>query len=317
MKRIVVLLLLIGGLLGAWLLARGFASDASAALTSVQPGPAPLPSSMSSRSVETGERSVAEQAVLQNELKVALAGNPDHDLLGLIRKAQHDCPEHNDTCLIRAASGLPAAMQAQLRDILQRLPLLAGRLGNMPMSMQQSFADRLSAIHAARVEIMGAENARLLFGKEEALLGYQATLDHFIQTEAAKLPLAERLAQAETLRQQALGPYRHSLAQGDGERQQQYRAELALSLLDAKSEQEQAEIKQQVHSRYFGAEQAARQARDDSFDAAQRARANDYAQEKQQILARYAGQTDTASAAQRDQELNALRRRLFPDSFQQ
>lgn len=316
MKRIAVLLLLLGGLLGMWRLAGDSAPDAVQAHPSAVPDSTPSPHAPLPPP-EAGERATAEQTALLQDLKAALAGSPDHDLLGLIRKAQHDCPERNDICLVRITTGLPADRQAQLREILQRLPLLAARLADMPMSMQQTFTERLAAIHAARVETLGQENARLLFGKEEALMGYQATLDHFIHTEAAQLPLAQRLAQAETIRRQALGPYWNSLTQGASGRRQQYQAELALSLLDADSEPAQAQIKQQLRSRYLGAEQAARMARLDTFDAEQRARANVYTQEKQQILARYAGPTDAASANRRDSELNALRRRMFPDSFQQ
>lgn len=316
MKRIVVLLLALGALLAAWRLTGEIVPDEVAGHAATTPTADAIPATATPTD-DADERVAAEQSAVAKALNEALTGNPNHDLLALIRKAQHGCPERDDTCLIHLTNSLAPAQQAQLRDILQRLPRLAARLGDMPMSTRQDFAERLAAIHAARVDVMGADNARLLFGKEEALLGYQATLDHFVRSEAAQLPLAQRLARAEAIRREALGPYWSSLTSGDSDRQQRYQAELALRLLDADSEPDQARIRQQLRTQYFGAEQAARLARLDNFDAEQRARANAYQHEKQQILARYAGQSDTASASRRDSELNALRQRMFPDSFQQ
>lgn len=214
-------------------------------------------------------------------------------------------------CLDQVMATLPSAERERLADILARLPLLGPHLSSVVMTTRQPMLDRIEAVSQARAQVLGETNARLLFGREEAQLRYQAKLDQFIAHDAAGMPLAQRLVAAEAMR-----PEDESAADDATDRARRYALTLRLTLLDAASDVDRDRLTREVRSRFFTPEQAEGLARGDQFDAQQRDRMATYGERRQAIQSRYADVSDPATLEQRDAELAALRQEMFPDSFQ-
>ena len=214
-------------------------------------------------------------------------------------------------CLDDVAASLPSAERQRLNDILARLPLLGAHLSSVVMTTRQPMLERIDAVSQARAQVLGETNARLLFGREEAQLRYQAKLDQFIEREAAGMPLAQRVVAAEAMR-----PEGASAVADATERARRYALTLRLALLDATTDAERDRLTREVRSRFFTPEQVDGLARGDRFDAQQRDRMSTYGERRQAILARYPDVSDPASLERRDGELAALRQEMFPDSFQ-
>ncbi|HEX5684337.1 MAG TPA: lipase secretion chaperone [Ideonella sp.] len=291
------------------------------AAASLGPGatapPAALAAAAGAAAVDKIEkpRTRDERTSLSRRLAADLAGAGD--LLQTLKQLERLCGSTAPgPCLDEVLTGLSAPQRQTLTDILARLPLLGPRLSTLLMSTGQPMLDRIDAISRMRAEVLGAANAQLLFGRQEAQLRYQAQLEQFIERDAARLPLAQRLAAAETLRAPLLQHDTAPSVDDPNERARQYQLTLRLTLLDATDEADRARLSAQVRSQFFPPEQVAQLARNDRFDAQQRDRMATYAERKLAIQARYTGADTPAALQQRDAELDALRREVFPDSFQ-
>lgn len=215
------------------------------------------------------------------------------------------------SCLDGVMASLPSAERERLADILARLPLLGPHLSSVVMTTRQPMMERIDAVSQARAQVLGETNARLLFGREEAQLRYQARLDQFTEHEAAGMPLAQRMVAAEAMRPEGAAD-----ADDATEHARRYALTLRLTLLDAATDADRDRLTREVRSRFFTPEQADALARGDQFDAQQRDRMSTYGERRQAIQARYADISDPATLQQRDAELAALRQEMFPDSFQ-
>lgn len=214
-------------------------------------------------------------------------------------------------CIDEVMTALPSSERERLADILARLPLLGPHLSSIVMTTRQPMLDRIDAVSQARAQVLGETNARLLFGREEAQLRYQAKLDQFVEHAAGGMPLAQRLVAAEAMR-----PEDESAADDATERARRYALTLRLTLLDAATDADRDRLTREVRSRFYTPEQVERLARGDRFDSQQRDRMSTYGERRQAIQARYADASDPATMEQRDAELAALRQEMFPDSFQ-
>jgi hypothetical protein len=256
-------------------------------------------------------RAETELADLRKRLAAELRGEAG-DLSQTLRQLGRRCNGlAPSACINEVVAGLPAAERGRLSDLLARLPLLGPHLSALVMSTRQPMLERIDAVSRARAQVLGSDNARLLFGREEAQLRYQAQLDDFVQREAAGLPLPQRLVVAEALR-----PAELTVQDSATERARRYDLTLRLTLLDANTEADKARLTREVRSRFFPPEQVEQLAQADRFDVQQRDRMATYAERKRAIHARFADASDPAALQQRDAELAALRQEVFPDSFQ-
>ena len=292
--------------------------ETAASLTSVSTAPpAALAAAAGVSTVDKVEkpRTHDERTGLSRQLAAALGGTGD--LSESLRRLEKLCGSTAPSpCVDEVLAGLSAPQRQTLTDILARLPLLGPQMSALLMSTQQPLQERIDAVSRVRAQVLGADNAQLLFGRQEAQLRYQAQLEQFIERDAARLPLAQRMVTAETLRAPLLQDGAAPSANDPNERARQYQLTLRLTLLDATNEADKARLTAQVRSQFFPPEQAEQLARNDRFDAQQHDRMALYAERKQAIQSRYVGITDPAVLQQRDAELDALRREVFPDSFQ-
>jgi hypothetical protein len=278
--------------------------------------PAALAAAASVATVDKVEkpRTRDERASLSRQLAANLGGAGD--LSPSLQQLERLCGSTAPSpCRDEVLAGLSVAHRQRLTDLLARLPLLGPQMSALLMSTQQPLQERIDAVSRVRAQVLGADNAQLLFGRQEAQLRYQAQLEQFIERDAARLPLAQRLAAAEALRAPLLQGASMPSSNDPNERARQYDLTLRLTLLDATNEADKARLAAQVRSQFFPPEQVEQLARNDRFDTQQHDRMTLYAERKQAIQARYAGVTDPAALQQRDAELDALRREVFPDSF--
>lgn len=258
-------------------------------------------------STEAGDRSYEEKQTLIFDLAQALSPS-SRDALDAIKAAHNFCQKQSDknACLQSIGQQLPEPQNKRWDDIRTKLPQLNARLANMPQNAHAPLAERLAVISQARHTLLGAEDAELLFGKEEALISYQAALHQFIQSNPVDMPLAQRLQHVAALKKQVLGEYPSTPTPQDN--YQKYLEALALAKIDAKTEQELADIRLRIRTTYLGAEQAKAMAAQDDWQQQQQQRMRQYQDEKTQILAQYTSQPNPAQQAV---ELDALRKKWF------
>lgn len=258
-------------------------------------------------STERSDRTYEEKQTLVFDLAQALSPS-SRDALDAIKAAQNFCQNQSDknACLQSIGQQLPEPQNKRWDDIRTKLPQLNARLANMPQNAHAPLAERLAVISQARHTILGADDAKLLFGKEEALISYQAALNQFIQSKPVDMPLAQRMQHADALKKQFLGDYQSTPTPQDN--YQKYLDALALAKIDAKNDQELADIRLRIRTTYLGAEQAKTMAAQDEWQQNQQQRMRQYQDEKTQILAQY---TSQPNAAQQAVELDALRKKWF------
>jgi hypothetical protein len=258
-------------------------------------------------SSENSEKTHEEKQILIVDLVQALSPS-SIDAFTAIKAAQHFCQKQpdNDSCLHAIGQQLPSPQKTRWYDILTRLPRLNTRLANLPQNIQTPLSERLAVISQVRQDILGKDNAKLLFGKEEALISYQAALHQFIKSNPIDMPLVQRLQHVSSLKKQFLNEYQAIITpQGN---YQNYLEALALAKIDAKDDEDLKNIQLQVRTMYLGAEKAKAMAIQDEWQQSQQQRMQQYQTEKKQILAQY---TSPQHSSQQIAALDALRKKWF------
>ncbi|QNM96661.1 lipase secretion chaperone [Chitinimonas koreensis] len=261
----------------------------------------------------------SDPARRQSALQAVLAGR--RSLLPLLEAVRRDCADRRDDARCRGwpdadLARLAPADAARLRRALTLKETVEHGLGALVQSTDRPLAERLAAVSAARRELAGADMARLLYGEEEARLGFQIAARDFAAGEAARLPQAERQARIEALRRQAYGDYYDTLAQAETPSERLYWAQLAAeSGLPA---DQRAAVRQALRRDYLGAEMAGRLAAQDAADARHAAAMAGYRRDSAALLAeirrRGEPERDAALAAELDGKSAALQAKWFGHS---
>lgn len=242
-------------------------------------------------------------------------GNLQRDLAALQRLCDPD--EDCQAMLAEALAGYPDRDFANLvSNAIARLPLYEDAMARTVMSTALPPRDRYQAIHALRLETLGAEETEALFGQERAWAEYQFAFGDLVTDPAlAQRPAADRLAALESLRQQALGDYAADLAELEGP-WDRYERELALLSVGIEDAGEQQAIARQLQQRHFDADTAAALAARQAQVSAQQQAVQNYqaaVTALREELAPLAAQMDQASwQTLYEQRLTALRLQHFP-----
>ena len=264
-------------------------------------------SSIKSPSQTDQQRPVIEQKQLIKQLNLALSGDIHHPLNQQLRVLQQHC-QQQITCINSITQQLPQTQQQQLAQLQQQQKILTQRLADFPQSTNTAYAQRLAAISTLRQEVLGKENAKLLYGQEEAVLAYQAAVDHFIKTNAQALSLNARQQQLQQFKQQYLADYLPVLKNYQNKGFNRYLEDLAIAELDSHNAEQLAAIRLNIRRSYFGEPKAQQMAQQDQTQAQQQQRMTQYQQAKQQLLAKYGNNpNDSQYLAQ----LQQLRQQLF------
>ena len=267
-----------------------------------------IPNSPINTSAHTDQqRPLIEQQQLAKQLSLALSGDLAHPLAHHLRHLQQYCQQQS-ACLNNITQQLPKAQQQQLAQLQQQQTVLAQRLANFPQNTHTDYSQRLANISALRQEVLGKENAKLLYGQEEAILAYQAAVDDFLKTTARSLSLTVRQQQLQQFKQQYLAEYLPVLNNYQEKGFNRYLEDLALAELDSKNNEQLAAIRLKTRQYYFGEQKAQQMAQQDQTQAEQQQRMAQYQHAKQQLLTKYGNNpNDSQYLAQ----LQQLRQQLF------
>lgn len=290
--------------------------ERSAAEAGVLLAPERVGGPMTGISMPDGQREGAERRALVERLATALAGDPGESLEAALGELTRQCGgTHRSPCLDSVMSQLHAPAQRMLRDILDRLPRLADRLSSSVQSINSPLLDRIEVISRVRADVLGADNARRLYGLQEARLRAEAQVDQFMRAQALTLPVPQRLATAEVLRAKELQGHPTPALDDPNELARRYTTSLQLTLLGVADPAERDRLARQVRSQFFDAAEVERLSQNDLFDAIQLQRIESFGSSRAAIQARYASTKDPAAIKQRELELDALKRQMFPDSY--
>ena len=253
------------------------------------------------------QRPLIEQQQLTKQLSLALSGDLAHPLAHHLRHLQQYCQQQS-ACLNNITQHLPKAQQQQLAQLQQQQTVLAQRLANFPQNTQTDYSQRLANISTLRQEVLGKENAKLLYGQEEAILAYQAAVDDFLKTTARSLSLTVRQQQLQQFKQQYLAEYLPVLNNYQEKGFNRYLEDLALAELDSKNNEQLAAIRLKTRQYYFGEQKAQQMAQQDQTQAEQQQRMAQYQHAKQQLLTKYG---NNSNDSQYLAQLQQLRQQLF------
>lgn len=267
-----------------------------------------IPNSPINTSAHTDQqRPLIEQQQLAKQLSLALSGDLAHPLAHHLRHLQQYC-QQQIACLNNITQHLPKAQQQQLAQLQQQQTVLAQRLANFPQNTHTDYSQRLANISALRQEVLGKENAKLLYGQEEAILAYQAAVDDFLKTTARSLSLTVRQQQLQQFKQQYLAEYLPVLNNYQEKGFNRYLEDLALAELDSKNNEQLAAIRLKTRQYYFGEQKAQQMAQQDQTQAEQQQRMAQYQHAKQQLLTKYG---NNSNDSQYLAQLQQLRQQLF------
>lgn len=253
------------------------------------------------------QRPLIEQQQLAKQLSLALSGDLAHPLAQHLRHLQQYCQQQS-ACLNNITQQLPKAQQQQLAQLQQQQTVLAQRLANFPQNTHTDYSQRLANISALRQEVLGKENAKLLYGQEEAILAYQSAVDDFLKTTARSLSLTARQQQLQQFKQQYLAEYLPVLNNYQEKGFNRYLEDLALAELDSQNSEQLAAIRLKTRQYYFGEQKAQQMAQQDQTHAEQQQRMAQYQHAKQKLLTKYGNNpNDSQYLAQ----LQQLRQQLF------
>lgn len=248
------------------------------------------------------QRPLIEQQQLAKQLSLALSGDLAHPLAHHLRHLQQYCQQQS-ACLNNITQHLPKAQQQQLAQLQQQQTVLAQRLANFPQNTHTDYSQRLANISALRQEVLGKENAKLLYGQEEAILAYQAAVDDFLKTTARSLSLTVRQQQLQQFKQQYLAEYLPVLNSYQEKGFNRYLEDLALAELDSKNNEQLAAIRLKTRQYYFGEQKAQQMAQQDQTQAEQQQRMAQYQHAKQQLLTKYGNNSNDSQYLAQLQQL--------------
>lgn len=159
------------------------------------------------------------------------------------------------------------------------------------------FQQKYEYFKKKRREVLGKNDAELIFGMEEAQVDF-LSLSHRMITASKGLSGDERVKQYETLKKTTYGPYYDSIVKRE-DKFNNYQIELSLRDDDMKklSDAERKARTSAMQERYFGKDAAAQIAKAEAEEAAEQKRLSDYEAKEKEFLAANANLSDADKAA--------------------
>lgn len=154
------------------------------------------------------------------------------------------------------------------------------------------FKDKYAAIKKKRREILGDENAKMVFGMEEAKVQFAQSQKTFL-TEHKDLPAEEKLQKFEELKKNIYGDYYQTVKNRE-QKYDTYQTELMIRKQElAKLDGKQKETKlQEIEERIFGKEIAGKLAENRKQFALEDQKLKEYQKKEQEFLSQNSGLSD-------------------------
>lgn len=159
------------------------------------------------------------------------------------------------------------------------------------------FQQKYDYFKKKRREVLGKNDAELIFGMEEAQVDF-LPLSHRMIAASKGMSGDERVKQYETLKKTTYGPYYDSIVKRE-DKFANYQTELSLREDDLKklSDSERRARTTAMQERYFGKDAAAQIAKAEAEEAAEQKRLSDYEAKEKEFLTANAGLSDADKAA--------------------
>ena len=254
---------------------------------------------------------------IREQIREELSHHLDHpgnlqkffDRLDRLCAGVEDCDELLEDVL----DDVDPEMAAMIRRIQERLPAYEEQMQQTRMSMDLSGRERFDRIQQLRAEMLGAEEAELMFGQERAFADYRFELNELGQ-QASQMAPEQRREALEQLRQDAFGEYAESLDQEEGTFGR-YRAELNLMLEGVENEHQRQRITREVRERHLDEETIERMERRDDQKRQQEQEVASYQERVEQLEAEMETLRETMPEDEWEQEyrerMTELRREHF------
>lgn len=156
--------------------------------------------------------------------------------------------------LAEVLAGYPdPAFAEMVARIQERMPAYEAAMQSTVMSMSEPPAQRFNTLQALREQMLGREEAELMYGQEAAWARYRLGYGE-LMASAGQMPPDARQQALDALRQQHFGDYAEALREVEGARGA-YEHALALQLTGVTSEAERQRITQSLRRQYFTDEQ--------------------------------------------------------------
>lgn len=213
-------------------------------------------------------------------------------------------PEACDQSILQFLESKYASPEKEkLKELFQKYFKYEAEMRELQLNADMDFSGKYDIIKKKRRELLGAEDAQLIFGMEEAQVDFMETSQKLINT-TKNLSGDERVRQYEQLKKSTFGAYYDSVVKRE-DTYQNYETEIMLRETDlAKlSAGDKSTRLRELQEKYFGKEAAERIAQAEKEAAAEEKRLSDYEAREKEFLA----QNASMSAQEKEQKLREIR----------
>jgi hypothetical protein len=208
------------------------------------------------------------------------------------------------------------AYAAMLERIMERLPGYEAAMQGTVMSMETPPRQRYELLDAQRRQLLGDEEAELMYGQEKALAQYRFAYGDLMEGEAASLSAAQRLQRLEQLQEEHFSEYQQALQEARGPHAA-FEQQRQLLLLGVDDPQQREVITRQLREEHFDPETVAKMEARDEQVARQQAVLDAYKADVRELQASLEPLRDTLTESQwqsrYQQELKQLRLKHFSE----
>lgn len=213
-------------------------------------------------------------------------------------------PEACDQSIIQYLdSKYSSPEKEKLKDLFQKYFKYEAEMRDTQFSSDMDFENKYDLIRKKRRELLGAEDAQLVFGMEEAQVDFMSTSQKLIAASKNQSG-DERVRQYEQLKRSTFGTYYDSVVKRE-DTYQNYETEMSLRETDLNklSGADKSTRLRELQEKYFGKEAAARIAQAETEAAAEEKKLADYEAREKEFLA----QNANMSASDKEQKLREIR----------
>lgn len=254
-----------------------------------------------------------QEGMLSFEALLEAARKGEISLISELWRLRRQCPEGMSRfdCNIRIRQFLmqkfPPPGNEALTEMFRNYLNYEEAMARLQLPEDMSLADRYKLIREKRREIFGVDDAKLLFGLEEAKFDYNRELPRFME-QSQNMNGDARIAAYESMRKKVYGDYYAAVVAREPPFDR-YSTEIELRDRDlaALDADKRSAALQDMRTQYFGEAGAERMAAVDRMLAEEKERASAYEKAEAEFLA----QNASLNPEERERKLRDLRVRLL------
>lgn len=232
------------------------------------------------------------------------------EIWALRRKCAPDytAEQCNSTLLAFIDKNYESPTKEKMRELFEGYFKYEVAMHKLEISADVKFEDRYEIIQKKRREILGNEKADLIFGMEEAQIGFMEGSANFIKTSKNMSP-DERVRKYEELKKKNYGSYYESVV-GREDKYEHYQNEIALREKEFSSNLSPEEKEKKIASleiKYFGKDKAQELSKQRKEEESAKGKVTDYEKQERDFLSANA----SLSQKDKDKKLKEIRTKLL------